>query len=137
MRFSSGERLTACVKRFPDVVPALNNEVTHLTGKKPAFAIKEKGVAAKPSTPYSRVVGVNEKMIALSLRAGSPLSHTREWRGAKQSGGKESGEEVLCGYAARSLGSNVSLLAGWIALCPKCYYIDEQDSQKKKKEEEV
>jgi len=39
----------------------LNNEVTHLTGKKPAMAIQAKAVSSKPSTPYSRPVGVKEK----------------------------------------------------------------------------
>ena len=35
-------RSTEWVRRLPDVVNALNNEVTRLTGKKPAAAIKEK-----------------------------------------------------------------------------------------------
>ena len=56
-------RSTAWVKRLPDVVRALNNEVTSLIGKKPAFAIKEKAVASKPSTKYSRPVGMKEKKI--------------------------------------------------------------------------
>ena len=34
-----------------------------LTGKKPAEAIKEKAVFAKPSTPYLRPVGKKEKML--------------------------------------------------------------------------
>ena len=54
---------TVWVKRLPDVVSALNNEVTRLTGKKPASAIKEKNIVSKPSTPYSRPVGVNEKKL--------------------------------------------------------------------------
>ena len=49
------------MKRLPEVVSALNNEVTSLTGKKPAVAIKEKAVAAKPSTKYLRPVGQKEK----------------------------------------------------------------------------
>ena len=61
MLLPEGQRSTAWVKRLPDVVSAMNNEVTRLTGKKPAAAIKDKGVMAKPSTPYSRPVGVNEK----------------------------------------------------------------------------
>ena len=32
--------------------------------------------------------------LSSSLRAGSPLSHTREWRREKRSSGKESGEEI-------------------------------------------
>ena len=56
-------RSTVWVKRLPDVVNALNNEVTRLTGKKPASAIKEKNIVSKPSTPYSRSVGVNEKKL--------------------------------------------------------------------------
>ena len=56
-------RSTVWVKRLPDVVNALNNEVTRLTDKKPAYAIKEKNIVSKPSTPYSRPVGVNEKKL--------------------------------------------------------------------------
>jgi len=41
----------------------LNNEVTRLIGKKPAIAIKEKSVYARHSTPYSRHVGKNEKIL--------------------------------------------------------------------------
>ena len=59
--FLEGQRSTAWLKRLPEVVAALNNEVTSLTGNKPAEAIKEKAVSAKPSTPYSRPVGVNGK----------------------------------------------------------------------------
>ena len=63
-------RSTVWVKRLPDVVNALNNEVTRLTGKRPAAAIKEKNIVAKPSTPYLRPVGVNEKKLP-------PLIHVR------------------------------------------------------------
>ena len=56
-------RSTAWVKRLPDVVSALNNEVTRLTGKKPTQAIKEKAVSAKPATPYMGPVGVYEKKL--------------------------------------------------------------------------
>lgn len=42
MLLPSGQRSTAWAKRLPDVVAALNNEVTRLTGKKPAVAIKAK-----------------------------------------------------------------------------------------------
>ena len=64
-----GQRSTAWVKRLTDVVKALNNEVTSLTGKKPSVAIKEKGLMAKPSTPYSRPVGVNEKKLSSNVKA--------------------------------------------------------------------
>ena len=67
---SEGKRSTEWVKRLPDVVSALNNEVTRLTGKRPAAAIKENSVVAKPSTPYSRPVGMNEKKLP-------PLIHVR------------------------------------------------------------
>ena len=62
MLLPEGKWSTEWVKRLPDVVGALNNEVTRLTGKKPTVAIK-KSVVAKPSTPYSRPVGVNEKKL--------------------------------------------------------------------------
>ena len=48
---------------MPDVVSALNKEVTRLTGQKPAEAITKRTVSAKPSNPYLRPVGVNEKKL--------------------------------------------------------------------------
>ncbi|KAL9950721.1 hypothetical protein ACROYT_G043267 [Oculina patagonica] len=63
MNLPSGQRLTAWVKRLPEVVAALNNEVTSLTGKKPAAAIKEKAVSSKPSSKYTRPVGKKEKKL--------------------------------------------------------------------------
>ena len=63
MRLPKGKRSTAWVTHLSAVVSALNNEITRLTGKKPAVAIKEKSVAAKPSTPYSRPVRVKEKLL--------------------------------------------------------------------------
>ena len=70
MRLPSRQSSTACVARLPLVVSALNNEVTQLTGKKTAEAIKAKAVSAKPSTPYSRPVGLKEKKLPyfVSLR---------------------------------------------------------------------
>ena len=64
MHLPSG-RSTAWVKRLPDVVSALINEVTRLTGRKPAQAIKEKAISSKPATPYMRPVGVYEKKLPL------------------------------------------------------------------------
>ena len=69
MNMPSG-RSTAWVKRLPEVVFALNNEVTRLIGKKPADAISEKAVAFKPATPYMRPVGVNERKLP-------PQAHVR------------------------------------------------------------
>ena len=63
MLLPEGTPSTAWAKRLPDVVSALNNEVTSLTGKKPAVAIKEKAVASKPSTKYSRPVGLKEQKL--------------------------------------------------------------------------
>ena len=65
MSLPEGQQSTAWVKRLPQVVAALNNEVTSLASKKPAVAIKEKYVSAKPSTPYSRPVGQREKKLPL------------------------------------------------------------------------
>ena len=62
MNMPSG-RSTAWVKRLPEVVAALNNEVTRLTGKNPSQAIKDKAVSAKPATPYMRPVGVHERKL--------------------------------------------------------------------------
>jgi len=63
MLLPEGQRSTAWVKRLPEVVSALNNAVTSLIGKKPAVAIKEKSVYARPSTPYSRPVGKRKKIL--------------------------------------------------------------------------
>ena len=63
MLLPEGKRSTEWVKRLPDVVGALNNEVTSLIGKKPAVAIKEKEVFSKLSTKYNRPVGAAEKKL--------------------------------------------------------------------------
>ena len=63
---TEGQRSTTWVKRLPEVVSALNNEVTSLIGKKSTEAIKEKAVYSKPSSKYTRPVGHNEKKL-LSL----------------------------------------------------------------------
>ena len=63
-----GKRSTAWVKRLPKVVAAINNEKTSLTGKKPAEAIKEKSVFAKPSSTYHRPVGMKEKKLPFTVR---------------------------------------------------------------------
>ena len=63
MLLPEGKRSTEWVKRLPDVVGALNNEVTSLIGKKPAVAIKEKEVFSNPSTKYNRPIGVKEKKL--------------------------------------------------------------------------
>lgn len=68
MRLAEGQRSTAWVKRLPEVISALNNEVTSLTGKKPVIAIKENSVYSKPSTPYSRPVGKKEKLLPPLVR---------------------------------------------------------------------
>jgi len=63
MLLPEGKRSTAWVKRLPEVVSALNNEVTSLIVKKPAVAIKEKSVYERPSTPYTRPVRKREKIL--------------------------------------------------------------------------
>ena len=63
MRMPEGQRSRTWVKRLPAVLSALNNQVTRLIGMKPATAIKEKNVYAKPSTPYLRPVGQSEKKL--------------------------------------------------------------------------
>ena len=62
MLLPEGKRSTEWVKRLPDVVHALNNEVTSLIGKKPAVAIKEKTVSSLPAK-YNRPVGLAEKKL--------------------------------------------------------------------------
>ena len=68
MRLPEGQRSTTWVQRLPEVVAALNNEVTSLTGKKPAVAIKEKSVYSKPSSTYLRPVGKKEKILPPLVR---------------------------------------------------------------------
>ena len=68
MRLPEGQRSTAWVTRLPAVISALNKEVTRLTDcQKPVDAIKKKTVPSKPSTPYLRPVGVNEKKLPSGL----------------------------------------------------------------------
>ena len=62
MLLPEGKRSTEWVKRLPDVVSALNNEVTSLIGKKPSVAIKEKAVSSLPKK-YNRPVGEDEKKL--------------------------------------------------------------------------
>lgn len=84
MRLPEGQRSTAWVRRPPEVVAALNNEVTRLTGKKPALAIKGKAVSAKPSTPYYlRPVGEKEKSLPSSLMSGI-CSTPASWKAAEK-----------------------------------------------------
>ena len=66
LQVDPGKRSIEGVKRLPEVVNALNNEVTSLIGKKPAVEIKEKAVSSKPSTKYNRPVGAAEKNFLLS-----------------------------------------------------------------------
>ena len=88
MNLPSG-RSTAWVKRLPDVVSVLNNEVTRLTGKKPKDVIKEKTVSAKPATPYMRPVGVYEKKLP-------PQAHVRYlyYPGELEGGGRRATDPI-------------------------------------------
>ena len=90
MNMPSG-RSTAWVKRLPEVVSALNNTVTRLIGKKPADAIREKTVYSKPSTPYMRPVGVNERKL-------QPQAHVRYlyYPGELEGGGRFSRRNSSC-----------------------------------------
>ena len=88
MNMPSG-RSTAWVKRLPEVVSALNNEVTRLIGKKPAEAIREKAVASKPATPYMRPVGFNERKLP-------PQAHVRYlyYPGELEGGGRRATDPI-------------------------------------------
>ena len=68
MLLPEGKRSTAWVKRLPEVIAAINNEKISLTDKKPADAIKEKFVFAKPSSTYRRPVGMKEKKLPFTVR---------------------------------------------------------------------
>ena len=67
MRLPDDKRSTEWVTRLPAVILALNKEVTRLTDQKPVDAIKKKTIPSKPSTPYLRPVGVNEKKLPSGL----------------------------------------------------------------------
>ena len=88
MNMPSGRRSTAWVKRLPEVVAAINNEVTRLIRKKPAEAIREKAVASKPATPYTRV-GVNERKLP-------PQAHVRYlyYPGELEGGGRRATDPI-------------------------------------------
>ena len=62
MLLPESKQSTEWVKRLPDVVSALYNEVTSLIGKKPAVAIKEKSFSSLPKK-YNRPVGLAEKKL--------------------------------------------------------------------------
>ena len=59
-------RSTVWVKRLPDVVNALNNEVTRLTGKKPASAIKKKIYCFKAFYPLLEACWCERKKTSTS-----------------------------------------------------------------------
>ena len=88
MNMPSG-RSTAWAKRLPEVVDALNHEVTRLTGKKPAVAIREKTVASKPATPYMRPVGGKERQLP-------PQAHVRHlyYPGELEGGGRRATDPI-------------------------------------------
>ena len=65
----SSARSSEWVRTLPDVVAALNDEVTRLTGKKPKDAIKASAVARKPSSVVAgRHVGLQEPILSSSAR---------------------------------------------------------------------
>jgi len=59
----SSARSSEWVRALPDVVAALNDDVTRLTGKKPKDVIRASAVAHKPSAPASRSVGLEEPLL--------------------------------------------------------------------------
>ena len=63
----SSKRSSEWVRALPDVVAALNDEVTRLTGKKSSEAIKARSVTQRPSsTVPGRPVGLNEHLLPSS-----------------------------------------------------------------------
>ena len=65
MHLPEGQRSTAWVKHLPEVVAALNNEETSLTGKKICRGYKRKirFCQTVPSKPYRRPVEMFEKQL--------------------------------------------------------------------------
>ena len=72
------------MKSLSEVVAALNNEVTSLTGKKPTVAIKGKAVSAKWSTLYSRPVGQRKKTLPSLVNVCYPYQSDELKGGAKR-----------------------------------------------------
>ena len=64
----SSERSAEWVRTLPEVVAALNEEVTRLTGRKPSDAIRASAVPHKPSLPTGRVVGLQEPLLPSSVQ---------------------------------------------------------------------
>ena len=60
-----GTRNKEWVSNLPEVVKALNNETTRLTGEKPSLKIRKKSVKAKPAAPALRQVGFKERRLPL------------------------------------------------------------------------
>lgn len=59
----SSERSAEWVRTLPEVVAALNDEVTRLLGRTPNDAIKDNSFAHSPSLPADRVVGIEELLL--------------------------------------------------------------------------
>ena len=66
MHLPDDKRSTEWVARLLAVISAVN-KVTRLTRQKPVETIKEKTAPSKPSTPYLRPIGVNEKKLPSGL----------------------------------------------------------------------
>ena len=58
---AQAQRSSEWVTRLPDVVAALNGEVTRLIGKRPSEAIHRKAVSARPAAPARRPVGFKSR----------------------------------------------------------------------------
>lgn len=63
-----GQRSTSRVKTLPEVVSALNNEVTSLTDMKPVDAIKKLAVSSQPSSKYSRPVDLKVEKLPIPVK---------------------------------------------------------------------
>lgn len=59
---------TSRVKKLPEVVSALNNEVTSLTDMKPVDAIKKLAVSSQPSSKYSRPVDLKVEKVPTPVK---------------------------------------------------------------------
>ena len=88
MHLPSGQRSTEWVARLPAVISALNKEVTRLTGKKPAEAIKKKTVSAKPYPGCQRFLAA--RFVTCRPKAGRCRPRPTNERRSRE---KTSGEE--------------------------------------------
>jgi len=98
----SSARSSEWVRALPDVVAALNDDVTRLTGKKPKDAIRASAVAHRPSAPASRPVGLREQ----KLLSGAGVRYL--YQPGELEGGRRRATDPVWSLTVYQLGRSVS-----------------------------